>query len=198
MRLSPVSAARLLPAARRVATPWKNGGGSTSEVIAWPPGADMESFLWRLSIAEVGTTGPFSHFAGIDRTLAIVSGELELAIEGNPAPVRLDARSQPFPFSGEAPVVGTPAAGPVMDLNAMVRRGRFRAEMTPLSGGESLESDGGTIVIVALAPMELSHDGRAWRLHRLRALSCPSRTLRAGRADGSDRLGYAVRFISID
>ncbi|WP_293868243.1 hypothetical protein [Sphingomonas sp. 67-36] len=26
-------------------------------MIAWPPGADMESFLWRLSIAEIGTTG---------------------------------------------------------------------------------------------------------------------------------------------
>ncbi|WP_254621218.1 HutD family protein [Sphingomonas sp. CL5.1] len=167
-------------------------------MIACPAGADMESFLWRLSIAEVGTSGPFSHFAGIDRTLAIVAGELELAIEGNPAPVQLDRHSPPFPFSGEAPVIGTPVAGPVTDLNAMVRRGRFRAEMTPLSGGESLEADGGTIVIVALATVELSHDGRTWRLDRLDAFFASAGTIRIGRAGGSERLGHAVRFIATD
>ena len=61
--------------------------------------------------------------------------------------------------------------GPVMDLNAMVQRGHFAAEMIALSGGETLESDGDTLVIVALAPLTLSHQGKTVALERLDAFA---------------------------
>ncbi|MCW6528904.1 MULTISPECIES: HutD family protein [Sphingomonas] len=185
--------AQFLPAAQRAATPWKNGGGSTAEVVAFPPGADFTSFLWRLSIAEVATAGPFSHFAGIDRTLAVISGELALTIDGA-APVTLDARSAPLPFAGEAPVVGTPLGGAVMDLNAMVRRGDYAAEMRGLSGDEMLESAGDTLVVVALGPLTLSHGGETRQLERLDAFACATGAIRID-APGAARCGLAVRFI---
>ncbi|HZF82215.1 MAG TPA: HutD family protein, partial [Burkholderiaceae bacterium] len=31
-------------------SPWKNGGGSTREILCWPPGADMHGFDWRVSV----------------------------------------------------------------------------------------------------------------------------------------------------
>ncbi|WP_365701345.1 HutD family protein [Sphingomonas sp.] len=52
----------LRPAAQRAATPWKNGGGSTSEVIAWPPGADMES-----AIASPPSDPPLPAYPGTSR-----------------------------------------------------------------------------------------------------------------------------------
>ena len=50
-------------------TPWKNGGGSTREIVCRPPGAGMDSFEWRVSIATIAQSGPFSVFAGVDRVI---------------------------------------------------------------------------------------------------------------------------------
>jgi environmental stress-induced protein Ves len=53
--------------------PWKNGGGQTTE-IAVSAGASLADFDWRVSIAEINADGPFSAFAGVDRTLVLLSG----------------------------------------------------------------------------------------------------------------------------
>ena len=63
---------QILYARDRVVSPWKNGGGTTTEVAAFPPGAPLENFGWRVSIAQVARSGPFSLFPGIDRTLALL------------------------------------------------------------------------------------------------------------------------------
>jgi environmental stress-induced protein Ves len=68
-------------------TAWKNGGGSTTEIAVAPPGASLDDFDWRISMARVASDGPFSEFPGIDRTLAIVKGNgMSLAI-ANAEPV---------------------------------------------------------------------------------------------------------------
>ena len=54
--------------------PWKNGGGVTREIVCYPAGADIQSFEWRMSIAEVARDGPFSDFSGIDRVITLLSG----------------------------------------------------------------------------------------------------------------------------
>ena len=41
------------------ATPWKNGGGSTRELVCWPPGAGTDAFGWRVSVARIAAAGPF-------------------------------------------------------------------------------------------------------------------------------------------
>ena len=63
-----------------VRVPWKNGGGTTAEVAAFPEGSGFETFGWRISMADVASDGPFSLFPGIDRTLIVVEGDgIELA-----------------------------------------------------------------------------------------------------------------------
>ncbi|CAM5655899.1 hypothetical protein SSPIM334S_00286 [Streptomyces spiroverticillatus] len=42
---------KLLRAADRTAVPWKNGGGITREIAAWPQGA--ADFDWRVSTRRV-------------------------------------------------------------------------------------------------------------------------------------------------
>ena len=64
--------------------PWKNGGGSTQELACWPPGADMNSFEWRVSLATVDRPGPFSAFPAIDRQIMLLGGDgLHLRGPGN-------------------------------------------------------------------------------------------------------------------
>ncbi len=54
--------------------PWKNGGGETVEIAIAPAGASLDAFDWRISMACVASSGPFSRLPGIDRTLAVLAG----------------------------------------------------------------------------------------------------------------------------
>lgn len=122
---------RLLRAADRQAAPWKNGGGVTREIMAWPPGAGFDDFDWRLSMAEVRADGPFSSFPGVDRILAVLQGSLRLTIEGRRA-LNVSPETAPAAFPGDAAIYAVVEAGPVLDLNLMSRRGKVRARLTRL------------------------------------------------------------------
>ncbi|PVM92590.1 hypothetical protein DDF62_05525 [Caulobacter radicis] len=143
---------RLLPAASRIASPWKNGGGTTWEIAAQPPGADLSAFDWRLSIAQVATAGPFSVFPGVDRVLTVIAGAgLRLTVEGL-GEVVLDEASPPLPFPGDAPASATLDGGPIRDLNLMVRRGTWRGSVRRIDGAATITAEARVSVLVALAP----------------------------------------------
>jgi hypothetical protein len=115
----PIRAAEVAPQA------WRNGGGSTRELLAWPAGPDWKL---RLSLADVAADGPFSAFPGVQRWFAVIEGAgvvLTLA-EGER---RLTPRGEPLCFDGaEAPGCRL-IEGPTRDLNLMLRggaRGRLR------------------------------------------------------------------------
>jgi environmental stress-induced protein Ves len=98
-------------------TPWRNGGGTTRELLAWPDSVDWQ---WRASVAEVATSGPFSNFAGVQRSFAVLDGAgVCLRISG--APHVLDSDSAPFAFDGAAPATCDLLGGPTQDFNLMVR-----------------------------------------------------------------------------
>ncbi|TIV73619.1 MAG: HutD family protein, partial [Mesorhizobium sp.] len=74
---------------------------------------------------RVETSGPFSSFAGIDRTLSVLEGEgIVLDIAGR-APALLTADSAPLAFAGDVPTSAALISGPITDLNVMTRRGRM-------------------------------------------------------------------------
>ncbi len=54
------------------ATPWKNGGGITHEALRVPPSG--EPFRWRVSVANIDVSGPFSDFAGYNRKMVLLRG----------------------------------------------------------------------------------------------------------------------------
>jgi environmental stress-induced protein Ves len=104
--------------------PWKNGGGATIEIAVSPSRASLDTFDWRVSMATVIESGPFSSFPGIDRTLCVLRGNgIRLDVDGNAT--TLTQSSAPFAFAADARVSGTPLDGPITDLNVMTRRGRF-------------------------------------------------------------------------
>ncbi|MFM0212089.1 HutD family protein [Paraburkholderia sediminicola] len=117
----------LIRGADLVAAPWKNGGGVTREVAAFPAGAGLDAFVWRVSIADVAQAGPFSRFAGIDRTLVLLSGAGMLLDEKvETSTTNTLALTQPLDiaqFAGEAQIDARLVEGATRDFNLMVRRG---------------------------------------------------------------------------
>ena len=107
--------------------PWKNGGGQTLELAVEPPGATLETgFRWRISSAEVGVSGPFSAFPGLERWLLLLEGngfEIDFGARGRAV---LDEPLVPVRFPGDWPATATLLGGPCTDLNLMIDRG-FRA-----------------------------------------------------------------------
>jgi len=142
---------RILRARDRVASPWKNGGGTTTEVARFPPGADLENFGWRVSIAKVERGGPFSSFPGIDRQLALLEGRLSLTIAGRT--VALSADGEPIQFPGDVATEAAIHEGPVTDLNVMTRRGMFTARMTRRRGTIIFGASEAVTIAFPLAPV---------------------------------------------
>ncbi len=125
---------RIVTFAELVAQPWKNGGGATRTVYSFPEGAGLDDFDWRISIADVVSDGPFSRFAGVDRTLAILDGPgMTLSVDGERTGVDRDTRT--IRFAGEAEVVAALRDGPTRDFNVMTRRSRFTHRIEMLAHG---------------------------------------------------------------
>lgn len=132
------------------AMPWKNGGGCTTEIHLHPQGAALDDFDWRASIADVATDGPFSCFAGVDRTLVLLDGNgVRLAGEG--VDVTLREAFDRCEFRGELAIGGTLIDGPVRDFNLMVRRGRMRGGVTLVRGRPAPIAAAGFVLCYAAA-----------------------------------------------
>lgn len=115
------------------AMPWKNGGGVTREIVCQPPGADMDSFDWRVSIAHIASDGPFSSFVGIDRVITLLNGG-GVHLLGDDGKVNhcLDTPWAPFSFAGETAIQARLLAGDCHDFNVMTRRAACSASLQVL------------------------------------------------------------------
>ncbi|MYM33871.1 HutD family protein [Duganella sp. FT94W] len=130
------------------AAPWKNGGGSTTEIAVSPAGATFDDFDWRVSLATIAQDGPFSIFPGIDRSLALVDGDGVLLDFGDERFV-LSPSEPLIEFSGEDAVHATVTGLHTTDFNVMTRRGqcRHRLELLVVTGTQTLKRRGGTTLL---------------------------------------------------
>jgi hypothetical protein len=102
-------------------------------VAACPAHAGLDAFVWRVSIADVAQAGPFSRFAGIDRTLVLLSGagmvldEVDAlnVVKSHTLTQALDIAR----FDGEAHIDARLVDGATRDFNLMVRRDAARGEV---------------------------------------------------------------------
>lgn len=118
-------------------TPWKNGGGTTREVLSWPEGGEFD---WRASVATIGSSGSFSAFPGVDRTIVLIEGDgVRLRSKDDGIDHRLDQPLASFSFPGEEAIYATLLGGPSIDFNLMVRRGRLRALLQILTDETDLD-----------------------------------------------------------
>jgi len=131
--------------------PWKNGGGVTREIAAFPPGAGMDAFQWRVSVADIAADGPFSAFPGIDRQIALLGGAgVRLLADDGSFDHRLDKIGAPFAFAGERGVQATLIDGATRDFNVMTRRGRCRASVLAQRGGFTLAAGTDAVLLFAV------------------------------------------------
>jgi environmental stress-induced protein Ves len=139
---------KLIRARDCLTTPWKNGGGSTTEVVAEPAGTSLDTFDWRISMASVAADGPFSEFPDIDRTLAVIKGSGLLLTIGNNATVTLDCGSDPISFPGDIATSARLIAGEITDLNVMTRRRRFSHRLLCMREAVSCNFEGNDMTVV--------------------------------------------------
>ena len=134
--------------------PWKNGGGSTTEIAIYPEGSSISDsgFIWRVSIAEVASDGPFSRFPGIDRQIMTIAGHGMILEAGRNGTIDLSQRFVPQAFSGDWDVEGRLIDGPVRDFNLMVARSRGTGALTVdhISARKRYAADGNTLLLHVL------------------------------------------------
>ena len=124
----------LVPASAFQTQPWKNGGGLTHEIAREERDGRL---LWRLSIAEVASDGPFSAFPGLARILTVIEGAgLHLDTPGGTLHALPFA---PVAFSGDLPVRGRRIAGPVRDVNVIHDPDRIAASVRILDATAPLD-----------------------------------------------------------
>jgi environmental stress-induced protein Ves len=125
---------RLVSADAIAVTRWRNGGGTTRELLAWP---DARAWIARVSVATIDADGAFSPFPGVIRWFAVLSGvgvrlalpEEEITVQEGESPVRFDGAVAPMCRL---------IAGSTTDLNLMVREDAGVATMTLARPGSRL------------------------------------------------------------
>jgi uncharacterized protein len=155
---------RILRSVDYIARPWKNGGGTTRDIAVSPPGASLDTFDWRLSLAQVDRDGPFSRFDNVDRTLVLLSGAMTLHERER----RIDlVRNEPFAFEGERAIEATVAGGSTLDFNVMTRRGRasHTARRESFSTQAHIETRAGSTVVLFALERGLVVDGERLDAH---------------------------------
>lgn len=113
-------APRVLRTVDAPAQRWRNGGGTTRELLAWPMPGEWQV---RVSVAEIEADGPFSAYPGVERWFTVLQGSgVELSIDGRRH--RLQRGDAPLRFGGDAVTQCRLIDGPTRDLNLMLRRAR--------------------------------------------------------------------------
>ncbi len=128
-----------------IAQPWRNGAGTTHELVRVPLGAE---FALRVSVAEITRPAPFSSFAGYRRHLYLLDGgPVTLTIDGHAT--TLTAVADGLAFAGEASVAATEVARASRDLNVMAHPS-ITADVRLHRGATQLVLAGDHVVVFVL------------------------------------------------
>lgn len=112
------------------ASRWKNGGGATRTIAVSPPDATLDNFDWRISIADVASSGDFSRFPGVDRTILLLDGAGMTLHLDDGCTLALTTPFEPYAFRGDDQIRSELVNGSACDFNVMTRRHRTQAEVT--------------------------------------------------------------------
>ncbi|QEH31223.1 HutD family protein [Acinetobacter nosocomialis] len=102
---------------------WKNGAGFTSEIARSQGEADFE---WRISMADVTTSGPFSLFPNKQRIISVLDGQ-GMVLHVDELPAKTLNQGDIFAFHGESQVQSELVDGVIRDLNLIYDPAKFHA-----------------------------------------------------------------------
>jgi environmental stress-induced protein Ves len=140
------------PLAALERVPWHNGHGVTTDLTIEPPNTGWADCLWRVGVAEIAASCPFSHLPGLDRLLVPLGPGLSLSV--GVAPPRPVGAFEVFTFSGgeatSCHLDTAPGTAPLLAFNLMLRAGRAQGTVHCHAGPVRLPSPGrGTLVLLA-------------------------------------------------
>jgi environmental stress-induced protein Ves len=148
------------------ALPWKNGGGITHEAIRVPPTGD--AFLWRVSVAQIESSGPFSDFAGYDRKMVLLRGHGIALQFGSGKQCALRSVGDIVEFDGGMATRCELLDGPCVDLNLMVSKSlRTAARIERLNEPTPVAAIGAQTTLIFGIQDPLSLDSSAGESARL-------------------------------
>ena len=97
--------------------PWRNGGGATRELLAWP---NAQAWQVRISLADIDRDGAFSRFVGVQRWFGVVQGAgVVLDFEGKQVVQTVDSAA--LQFDGALEPHCNLKSGATRDINLMVK-----------------------------------------------------------------------------
>lgn len=102
---------------------WKNGAGFTLEIARSQGEADFE---WRISMADVTTSGPFSLFPNKQRIISVLDGQ-GMVLHVDDLPAKMLNQGDIFAFHGESQVQSELVDGAIRDLNLIYDPAKFHA-----------------------------------------------------------------------
>jgi uncharacterized protein len=175
-------------------TPWKNGGGVTHEIARSDEGGEPD---WRISLATIDRDGPFSDFAGYDRSIVPLDGAgFELSFDDGRVVV-LDRTGVPFRFAGEKKVQCRLLGGRSRDLNAMTLRARWQHDVTAiaLSQSETTYNAPAESFLFFVGASTVSRETEALDLGDGDTLVCREATRLELRAASETSMALAIRLI---
>lgn len=110
--------------------PWKNGQGTTQEIMVWPPGFS-DQFVWRLSLADLKESGAFSLYPEYERVLILIEGaSVDLVQSGLRSELSL---MTPLAFDGGLNTYAYVKV-PGRDFNLMMKKGMASGSVTCETG----------------------------------------------------------------
>lgn len=136
------------------AQPWRNRGGETRELLAWPAPGDWQL---RISVADILRDGPFSAYPGVDRWFAVLEGD-GVVLSFGTRRESLSPDCAPLQFDG-AQTPSCELLGPATrDLNLMVRQDAGRGHMGAASLGNEWVSAAALRAVFVAQPARLQID----------------------------------------
>ena len=141
----------LIPSSSLVAAPWRNGLGTSRDIIV-RPGPTPDSLGWTVSIADLERDAAFSHYPNGERVFTPIAGDPppQLAFSGGPfeeCPLLVPKR-----FPGDVPTQSRiPAPGRA--FNAIVDRRHFQVDVAvdrPAAGDPVMAPNATHVVVHCL------------------------------------------------
>lgn len=157
--------------------PWKNGAGYTLE-LARSTGEVLTEFDWRISMADVTTSGAFSQFNGMQRLLTVLEGTgIALNIDGATHTLQT---LQSVEFSGDSQVSCHLLAESIRDFNLIYCPQRYAVRYQWITAPSAHEFFSSAEVVFifnqSISVLELSVDGQHFQLEHQQSLYLHSDT----------------------
>lgn len=112
---------------------WKNGAGYTLEIARSLGDLDFD---WRISMADVTNSGPFSLFPNKQRIITVLDGQ-GIILHVDHLPARSLKLGDIFAFHGESQVQSELVDGAIRDLNLIYDSAKFHARFQRVNDTET-------------------------------------------------------------